>query len=88
MPTLLTGEALKFDINDLEYVVTGYYRSPSDNIDAFLYSLNNYFNNHFNINISINFNVNPLQYINCNIINKVLRVIDFDKLNICINNLN
>ncbi|CAI6356615.1 unnamed protein product [Macrosiphum euphorbiae] len=28
---------LKFDINGIEYVVTGCYRSPSDNIDAFLY---------------------------------------------------
>lgn len=33
---------LKFEINDIEYVVTGCYRSPSDNIDPFLYSLNNY----------------------------------------------
>jgi len=33
---------LKFDINGKEYVVPGCHRSPSDNIDAFLYTLNNH----------------------------------------------
>ena len=31
-----------FDINGIEYIVTGCYRSPSDNIDAFLSSLYSY----------------------------------------------
>lgn len=31
-----------FDINGSEYIVTWCYRSPSDNIDSFLFSLNNY----------------------------------------------
>ncbi|CAI6345671.1 unnamed protein product [Macrosiphum euphorbiae] len=30
---------VNFDINGIEYTVTGCYRSPSDNIDAFLSSL-------------------------------------------------
>jgi len=40
-----------FDINGSEYIVTGCYRSPSDNIDAFLFSLNNYLTQILNLKI-------------------------------------
>lgn len=33
---------VNFDINGVEHIVTGCCRSPNDNIDAFLFSLNNY----------------------------------------------
>jgi len=52
--------------------------------DVFLFSITD----HLNLILSINLNANPLQYSNYNIMNKVLPVIDFDKLNLCINNLN
>jgi len=66
---------LKFDTNGLEYVVTGCYRSPSDNIDAFLCYLNNYltqspdFKNHiicgdFNIDILKSSNLKVINYLN------------------------
>jgi hypothetical protein len=64
-----------FYINGIEHIVTGCYRSPSDNIDAFLFSLNNYLTqnselkNHIicgdiNIDILKNYNQNVINYLN------------------------
>jgi len=64
-----------FDINGIQHIVTGCYRSPSDNIDNFLYFLNNYstqssdFKNHiicgdFNIDILKSNNLKVIKYLN------------------------
>lgn len=64
-----------FDSNGIDYIVTGCYRSPSDNIDAFLSSLNSYltqsseFINHiiggdFNIDILKSINLKVIDYLN------------------------
>lgn len=62
-----------FNINDKEYIFTGYYRFPKDNIDDFLLSFSNYlrqssdFKNHI---ICGNFNIDILN-------SKKLKVINY-----------
>jgi len=64
-----------FVINGIEYIVTGCYRSPLDNIDAFLSSLYSYltqsseYKNHiicgdFNIDILKSINLKVIEYLN------------------------
>ncbi|CAI6365857.1 unnamed protein product [Macrosiphum euphorbiae] len=79
----------KFDINGIEFVVMGCYRSPSDNIDAFLYSLNNYLTQSSDIKYHIicgDFNINILKSSYLKVINYLNIFAGFDFYS-CINNV-